>query len=194
MYKISEDYLRDVVNNKEPIDLWLNSFGGCRSNYIRSILEQKYRLYNYAYEYKMCHYIKPIKDLNIDTCVYCVVSDVGLSITSQINRAVQNNFYKLLPYDEELDFSIINWLNLIKRQIDNFSNFSKEKYGYDLIIINTDHLIHDQTKEKFQDVFGLNIDNYVPRKTTKWDDRLIPHSNQIEIINNKIKKLRYIDV
>ena len=37
---------------KEPIDIWVNSFGGARSNFIVNLLEQKYVIQNEAHRAK----------------------------------------------------------------------------------------------------------------------------------------------
>lgn len=181
MYNLSDEQLIELFD-REPIDIWINSFGGCRSNYIRDSLKNKYRTYNKAYEYKACHYIKPL-NVSVGSGIFCYVDDVSIALTSQLNRNMKHNYQKLMEGVEPITYSIGNWLLGINKQIDNWVNNSY----FPTIIINTDKI--NNYKDKFEEVFGVELLPYKRRKTKKIHHSLIGYEKDIENINDKLSKL-----
>lgn len=179
LYSISEDQIIGIFQ-KEPIDIWINSFGGCRSNFVRDLIKDKYRTYNTAYEYKACHYIKPL-DVNVGSGIFCYVEDVGTALTSQLNRNMTHNFEKL--NDDNSTFSIKTWLDKINQQIDNWTSLSY----FPVVIINTDKL--EENSSLFEEVYEVEFKGYKPRKTSEYHKDLLPYIELIEQINNKLKTL-----
>lgn len=149
-----------IANMYDPLDIWINSFGGCRSNYIKSLLESKYKVYNGFYDYKGCHYYKPVEGIRPEVAIFCYVENINLAITSQINRNMQHNFLKELP--EKLEFSLGNWQNIIHKHVINWCTV---KTSYPILYINTDKL--EENKDYFDDMFEVSIENYNPNRTTK---------------------------
>lgn len=166
---------------RQPIDIWINSFGGCRSNYIRDTLKGKYSTYNLAYELKACHYIRPLH-VDVKMGIFCYVEDVGIALTSQINRNLTHNFEKLRE-DENTQFSIDNWLDNIDRQIDNWINNSYFK----TYIINTDNI--DEHKEEFENTFSVELLPYKERETQSYHHYLEGHEDKINSLNEKLKSI-----
>ena len=165
---------------KDPVDLWLNSFGGSRSNYVANLLEAKYKIRNDAYRSKGCHYIRPL-DIGVDLGIFCYVDDLGVALTSQLNRNFQFNFQKLC--DVESEFSIGNWIQKISEQVDNWSDCE----FFPVFYINTDNIL-EHCKD-FESMFGIEIQGFSSRKTYEWHELLIPHRGAIEEVNSKLRNL-----
>lgn len=180
-YNFSEEVLIELFK-KEPIDIWVNSFGGCRSNYIRDCIKNKYTTYNYIYEMKACHYLRPL-DVQTGSGIFCYTEDVSIAISSQIKRGMYHNFQKLMEGNNEAVFSINTWLDNIDKQIDNWT---KPSY-FPIVIINTD-VISDY-KEKFEEIYEVKMLPFKTRNTLDYIDEIKPHLEKIEKINNKLKNL-----
>ena len=181
LHNISEDNLIKLFNG-EPIDIWINSFGGCRSNYIRDCIKQNYSTYNTAYEYKTCHYVKPLP-VTVGSGIFCYTEDVGIAISSQIKRGMHHNFQKLMEGDIEVPFNIGVWLKNISKQIDNWTTNSY----FPIVIINTD-VINDY-KNEFEYMYGVKMLPFIKRKTSEYIDELKPYKNLINDINDKLRNL-----
>lgn len=181
MYNISDDKLVQMFNS-EPIDIWINSFGGCRSNYIRDSLKDEYRTYNQAYEIKACHYIKPL-DVKVGSGIFCYVEDVGIALSSQLRRGMEHNFQKLMEGTEESTFSIERWLSGIDEQIDNWVT---NPY-FPTVIINTDTV--DNYRKEFKEIYGVDLLPYQKRNTTTWIDELEEYEKDINKINKKLSEI-----
>jgi len=166
--------------HEDPIEIWVNSFGGSRSNFIINLLEQEYKVTNEAHRSKGCHYLRPL-DIGIKRGVFCFVDDLGVALTSQLNRDFTFNFDKLC--DSKTDFSIEKWIQTISIQIDNWSTCEY----FPVIMINTDRI--SQNSEKFKQTFGADIEGFGERKTTERHHLLEPYEKQIEEVNRKIARL-----
>jgi len=180
-HNFSEEVIVELFK-REPIDVWINSFGGCRSNYIRDCIKDTYRTYNSAYELKACHYIRPL-DVQVGSGIFCYTEDVGIAISSQIKRGMYHNFQKLMEGDAKVPFDVSVWLDNIDKQIDNWT---KPSY-FPIVIINTD--VVGDYKSQFEDVYGVNMLPFKTRTTSDYIDEVKPYINQIEKINNKLKNL-----
>ncbi len=180
-HNFSEEVIIELFK-REPIDIWINSFGGCRSNFIRDCIKVQYTTYNFPYEMKACHYIKPL-DVQVGSGIFCYTEDVGIALSSQIKRNMHHNFQKLMEGDNEVSFSIDIWLDNIDKQIDNWT---KPSY-FPIVIINTD-VISDY-KEKFEEIYGVKMLSFKTRNTLDYIDEVKPYLKKIEKINNKLKNL-----
>ena len=74
-HNFSEDLMVELFK-REPIDIWINSFGGCRSNFVRDCIKDKYTTYNSSYEMKACHYIRPL-DVKVGSGIFCLYRRCG---------------------------------------------------------------------------------------------------------------------
>ena len=180
-YNFSEEVIVELFK-KEPIDIWINSFGGCRSNYIRDCIKDKYTTYNQAYEMKACHYIRPL-DVQVSSGIFCYTEDVGIAISSQLNRRMYFNFQKLMEGNNEVPFSIDTWLDNIDKQIDNWTQPSH----FPIAIINTDVVV--DYKDKFKEIYKVEMLPFKTRRTSDYTDEIIPYVEKIEKINNKLINL-----
>ena len=181
VHNFSEEITVELFK-REPIDVWVNSFGGCRSNYIRDCIKDKYTTYNTAYEMKACHYIRPL-DVPVGSGIFCYIEDVGTALTSQLNRGMYHNFQKLVDGENEVPFSVGVWLDNIDKQIDNWT---KPSY-FPIVIINTDMV--GGYKDKFEEVYGLKMLPFKVRNTLDYRDEIKPHLEKIEKINSKLRNL-----
>ena len=185
MYRLPENNLIDLYNC-EPIDIWINSFGGCRSNYIRSILKDTFTTYNKGYEYKGCHYIKPL-DVKVGSGLFCFVDDVGVALTSQLNRGNKlQNYDKLMPSTNTKPLTIGNWLDGIEQQIQNWT----KPHSFPIVILNTDHL--KEVQDEFESNYGVKLENYSKRSTEEYHPLVIEEIEKVEKINKVLKNLPYI--
>lgn len=168
----------------DPLDIWINSFGGCRSNYIKNLLSPYYKTYNAFYEYKGCHYYKPIKGINPKLAIFCYTEDVEIALTSQINRKMKHNFYKEIPphlYQSGFKYSIDNWAYIINRHIINWSTVDVD---YTILLLNTDKI--RENSEKFHDLTGVYVKGYKSKRSTKKINKDIP---DMDITRKKLATL-----
>ena len=165
---------------KEPIDIWVNSFGGTRSNFIVNLLEHKYIVRNEAHRAKGCHYIRPL-EVEVNLGAFCFVDDFGLALSSQINRGFTFNYNKLR--DDISEFSIERWIEKVSEQIDNWT---KESY-FPIVLINTDRV--SDNAAKFEETFGVPFSGFEARKTKKMHPILEPFYEQISEVNEKLIEL-----
>ena len=180
-HNFSEEIIIELFK-REPIDVWINSFGGCRSNYIRDCIKDKYTTYNAAYEMKACHYIRPL-DVVVGSGIFCYTEDVGIAISSQIKRGMYHNFQKLMEGENEVPFNVGVWLDNIDKQIDNWIN----NPHFPTVIINTD--IVGDYKSQFEEIYEVEMLPFKKRSTSEYIDEVKPYMEQIERVNNKLKKL-----
>ena len=180
-HNFSEDIIIELFR-REPIDVWINSFGGCRSNYIRDCIKDKYTTYNTAYEMKACHYVRPLNVL-VGSGIFCYTEDVGIAISSQIKRGMYHNFQKLMEGENEVPFNIGVWLDNIDKQIDNWTTNSH----FPTVIINTD--VVDDYKDEFEEMYGVKMIPFKKRSTSNYIDEVKPYMEQIEKVNQKLKGL-----
>ncbi len=166
--------------HKEPIDIWVNSFGGARSNFIVNLLEHKYVVRNEAHRVKGCHYIRPL-EVGVNMGAFCFVDDFGLALSSQINRGFTFNYNKLR--DDASEFSVEGWIEKVSKQIDNWT---KESF-FPIVLINTDR-VSDNASE-FEETFGVPFSGFEARKTREMHPILGPFYEQISEVNEKLAGL-----
>lgn len=181
MYNISDEKLIQMFE-AEPIDVWINSFGGCRSNYIRDSIKDEYRTYNQAYELKACHYIKPL-DVPVGSGIFCYVEDVGIALSSQLERGMEHNYQKLMEGDTFVKFRLQKWLGGIDKQIDNWVT---NPY-FPTVIINTDKVM--EYKNEFKEIYGVELLPYKERDTKEYHPSLKSYTDIIETINEKLSDI-----
>ena len=165
---------------KEPIDIWVNSFGGARSNFIVNLLEHKYTVRNEAHRVKGCHYIKPL-DVGVQMGAFCFVDDFGLALSSQINRGFTFNYNKLR--DDTSEFSVERWIEKVSKQIDNWTAGS----FFPVILINTDRIT--ENADEFEKTFEVPFSGFQVRKTREMHPSLEPFHEHISEVNDKLAEL-----
>ena len=181
VHNLSENIITELFR-LQPIDVWVNSFGGSRHNYIVDCIKHKYTTYNQVYEAKACHYIRPL-DVMVGSGIFCYTEDVGIAISSQIKRGMYQNFQKLMEGENEVPFDVGVWLDNIDKQIDNWTT----NPHFPTIIINTD-VIQDY-KSIFEEMYGVEMLPFKPRGTSEYIEEVKPYQEKIEKINNKLKLL-----
>lgn len=181
LHNFSEDIIIELFK-KQPIDIWVNSFGGSRHNYIVDCIKDKYSTYNSVYEMKACHYIRPLK-VEVGSGIFCYTEDVGIAISSQIKRGMYHNFQKLMEGETEVPFNVGVWLDNIDKQIDNWTT----NPHFPTIIINTD--VVGDYKSQFEEMYGVEMLPFKDRGTSEYIDEVKPYQEKIEKINNKLKSL-----
>ena len=181
LHNFSEDIIIELFK-KQPIDIWVNSFGGSRHNYIVDCIKDKYSTYNSVYEMKACHYIRPLK-VEVGSGIFCYTEDVGIAISSQIKRGMYHNFQKLMEGETEIPFNVGVWLDNIDKQIDNWTT----NPHFPTIIINTD--VVGDYKSQFEEMYGVEMLPFKDRGTSEYIDEVKPYQEKIEKINNKLKSL-----
>ena len=190
-HKKSEAEMVEIFE-EEPCNVWLNSFGGCRSNWLAKGLRAKphYNPQVPFYDGKGCHYIRPL-DVSVDLGIFCYVEDVGMAISSMDGKleTMWHVYEKLLPAEEYLDlkYDIGHWLDLIDKQIDNWTS---NPY-FPTLIINADSLADEEKYQTFKTLFDLG-EEFLPfmrRSTTEWMPSLQPYRRKILKINRKLRSL-----
>lgn len=177
--------------NEDPVDIWINSIGGCKSNFIAERLSENYKVYNDAYNYKGCHYYRPLdkvlneKGENVKKLfLFC---DIGISISSQIKRKKYHNFLKLQDPKNLVSFNVENWIDLIHKQMTNWLIRS------DISFVNTQWIDMD-TNTPFLPLalkpLNISEDLIKPRKTYKYHPLVKPYKQKI---NNIMKEFECFD-
>lgn len=169
IYSMSEREIKSrIIKQKNQISI--NSFGGVYSNFLYDILNDSgLNINSSAYHSKNCHYIRPIKiKSNLKCILFLYNEDISMALSSQINRSIFHNYYKLFPSNDcfnkadsnnikiknilpklqgNHNFPLIeNWLKLIYTQIECWTEYNNDdeknsnKNGYDIIIINMNKL------------------------------------------------------
>ena len=175
---------------EDPGDIWINSFGGCRSNWIEGALRKKYNTQTKFYDHKGCHYVRPLP-VAVDMGVFCYVEDVGIAL-SCIDRKLATSWHvyeKLVPPSEykKMRYDVGHWLNLISMQIDAWST----NQHFPTLILNTDKLDDEEAQQAFEILFDIpgSLARYRPRATKEVADWLKPYEAKIKRINKKLANL-----
>ena len=98
IYSIDENNIKNIfIKNKVQISI--NSFGGVYSNFLYDILNNSgLNINSNAYHYKNCHYIRPIQiNSELKSILFLYNEDIRTALSSQINRNIFHNYYKLFP-------------------------------------------------------------------------------------------------
>ena len=143
---------------------WLNSFGGCRSNYLRKCLMRSYASDKTFYE-KHCHDLKP-GPADIDFYVFCYVEDVELAIYSQVKRQLDIVNYNRVSGLDGCEVDYHHWVQLIDQQIDNWTQ-PQEKPLY---LINMDRI--NENRQLIYSELGIQFPDYQPTRTTELGEAL----------------------
>jgi hypothetical protein len=199
---------------KERSQISINSFGGVYSNFLYDILKNSgLNINSSAYHSKSCHYIRPIYlNSNLKCMLFLYNQDIRLALSSQLNRKLYLNYYKLFPsrdYFKNNDSNSIkiqniltkikgnhrfplieDWLKLIYTQIECWSSNDNEKnknINYDIIIINMNKL--DENK---QDLFKYILHNICSNngKLNKVQSHIMMRLYNSIILNKELIKKR----
>ena len=175
---------------EDPGDIWINSFGGCRSNWIEGALRKKYNTQTKFYDLKGCHYVRPLP-VEVDMGVFCYVEDVGIAL-SCIDRKLATGWHvyeKLVPPSEykKMLYDVGHWLNLISMQIDAWAS----NPHFPTLILNTDKLNDEDAHAAFEILFDVpgELKPFKKRATQELADWVKPHAAKIKRINNKLANL-----
>ena len=192
-YWRSPKYLQveEMVKNyhDDPTDIWINSFGGCRSNWVCDMLHENYNTRCKGYQTKGAHAVRPQK-VPVQIGIFCYVPDLGIALSSIEGHieTMWNVYEKLveLKPDEFIDYNMDTYLDLIDQQIDNWTN----NPHFPTLILNTDTLEKKETMDLFKTVFGLEGDHKFRARTTKRVLRSFrPWSRKINKISKKLRAL-----
>jgi hypothetical protein len=172
----------------DPTDIWISSFGGCRSNWICDMLDDDYNTRCKGYRIKGAHSLRP-HDVPVQLGIFCYVEDVGVALTSSDNHleTMWNVYEKLLestPH-EPIDYNMDTYLDLIDQQIDNWTS----NPHFPVLILNTDALANEETLDIFTTMFDINSQIYKERKTKKMSNGFKPWARKLGRINKKLKAL-----
>lgn len=178
---LSEQTMVEMFS-QEPVDIWVNSFGGSRSNYIRDALKDTYKTLNKVIDQTGCHYIRPL-DVNVDKGIFCYTEDVGIALSSQLTRKLRFNFQKLVEGEHNVPFSFESWLDNIDKQIDHWTTDLR----FPTLVLNTDKI--EDHRQAFEATFGVKLGAFRERKTKSLHKDLEPHVERIQQINEKLVSL-----
>lgn len=172
----------------DPTDIWISSFGGCRSNWICDMLDDDYNTRCKGYRIKGAHSLRP-HDVPVQLGIFCYVEDVGVALTSSDNQleTTWNVYEKLLestPH-EPIDYNMDTYLALIDQQIDNWTS----NPHFPVLILNTNALANKETLDIFATLFDIKPQIYKARKTKKMSNGFKPWARKIGRINKKLKAL-----
>ena len=183
---------------KDPIDVWVNSPGGCRTQWIS-------RLVGYGKEpnqsdfwnRKACHYIRPLP-VDIQLGVFCYVDDISIALSGISNKlpSAWSVYEKMLPENEsgkaEIPYTIEHWLSLISKQIDYWTN----NPHFPTLILNTDRLGDPAEFKCVRNILNTpkNYQQWKPRTTKTSFESLAPYQKKIDKINKKLRLLPDLEV
>lgn len=139
------------------MDFYMVCFGGCASNYIKSVLTSRFTIPR-IWEKKLCHYIRPLPIKNVKGCLYIYRHPIT-ALISQWNRNIKKNFYKLRDENEQnLYFTFENMFFLMYHQM---KNFKEAELPYQKI------LIKYETAVKYQDTLNSILGIHVQFRKTE---------------------------
>lgn len=150
----------------------INSFGGVRSNYIHSALNQKYQVTS----------LHKDRFVDADVKIFIYSNDLGLALTSQINRNYAIENYRKITNQENTHYKVdlYNWILAIQHQLNSIL-FDDGPFW----LINTDYL----DERKFKKSFGCQLAPFIDRRTTYYDPSLNLYEPEIQQINNFLRRL-----
>jgi len=169
----------------DKLDVWLNSPGGTRSNYIADVLEKSnLRVRNESWYKYGCHWTSPLFEREFKTTrLFCYTSDIGLALTSQLNANTIDKLNFADFYNEPWD--LYRWIQNIKKQVINWSDPG-------VFFLNTDYLNDKDIQSEFKTLTGdsLDISDFrLDRKSKKLHPALIQYMDEINEINELLAKL-----
>lgn len=149
-------------DNKEKMDVWINSFGGCASNFLSHKLESaglRTRTNEWRNEY--CHYPYP-KDLGIP--IVYLYRDMRTSLISQERRNfAELNYRKLTTttYTTDVKYNPIKLLGSMFHQFMNFIHCEDKN----LLILHKDELFTKEGIKALNNHLGTSFDVFEKEKT-----------------------------
>lgn len=200
------EFFDSMINDN--VNIWLCTYGGCKSNNIWQIIENtnsNIKIYSKnGYDIKGCHYINPIankksKNFDIDKngikCgIFLFSKNPFISLSSMMRRKDHTTNYTKLT--DKINFDLDDWIKNIELQVKNWTDNPIEKFDldYPIIYINTDKFNELQPilVQYLKEIFGsFNNINYVEKdRVTKCVnnelenklDSLVNYQNTLEDI------------
>ena len=148
-------------DNKTNMDVWINSFGGCASNFLSHKLENvglKTRTNEWKNEY--CHYPYP-KDLGIP--IIYLYRDMRHSLLSQEKRKFAELNYRKLTmtnFVTAIDFEPIKLLGSMFNQFMNFVHCEDKN----LLILHKNELFTEEGIKALNNHLGTTFDVFKEEK------------------------------
>ena len=148
-------------DNKQKMDVWINSFGGCASNFLSHKLENvglKTRTNEWRNEY--CHYPYP-KDLGIP--IIYLYRDMRHSLLSQEKRKFEELNYRKLTmtnFVTALDYEPIKMLGSMFHQFMNFIHCEDKN----LLILHKNELFTKEGIKALNNHLGTTFDVFKEEK------------------------------
>lgn len=148
-------------DNKQKMDVWINSFGGCASNFLSHKLENvglKTRTNEWKNEY--CHYPYP-KDLGIP--IIYLYRDMRHSLLSQEKRKFAELNYRKLTmtnFVTAIDFEPIKLLGSMFNQFMNFVHCEDKN----LLILHKNELFTEEGIKALNNHLGTTFDVFKEEK------------------------------
>lgn len=148
-------------DNKQKMDVWINSFGGCASNFLSYKLEEVgliTRTNEWRNEY--CHYPYP-KDLGIP--IVYLYRDMRQSLISQEQRNfAETNYAKLTTtnFTTALDYHPMKLLSAMFNQFMNFVHYRDKE----ILILNKDELFTEDGIKALNKYLGTSFDVFEEEK------------------------------
>jgi len=179
-----------ILLDRDGLQLWVNSFGGSMTKFTLSwISANQKRVDSGNYYKKGCHYIKPIPIKSVKMGLYCYSEDLGIALTSQITKGYHiMNYNRIKNCNDRESFSIEHWIDLIEEQIVNWTSGNPP---FPILILNTDKIWEYEEIVRKQ----LKLENKKPldpkreRSTKQLHPDLLPFTERLNLINDKLKKL-----
>jgi hypothetical protein len=181
--------------DSDGIQIWVNSFGGSMTKYILSWISANGKRVDSANYYKKgCHYLRPVPTPFIKMGLYCYTTDLGIAMTSQMNKGYYKlNYSRIKSCDDKRTFSIENWINVVEQQINEWTT---GKPPFPILILNTDKIWdYETTVRKF-----LKLSNHTQlepkreRSTRMVHPDLEPFKARLDEINSRLRQLPEIAI
>ena len=149
-------------DSKQKMDVWINSFGGCASNFLSHKLESVgLRTRTNEWKHTYCHYPYP-KDLGIP--IVYLYRDMRTSLISQERRNfAELNYRKLTTttYTTDVEYLPIKLLGSMFHQFMNFIHCEDKN----LLILHKDELFTEEGIKALNNHLGTNFDVFEEEKT-----------------------------
>jgi hypothetical protein len=169
-YYTEEEIKKNI--EKQKITLWVNSYGGSGTNWLRKNLMQKYNISTPIWRKKMCHYIKPIGNLDIKYAFYIYGDPLYASI-SELRRGNKNmsffemNFYKMMPIEDKN--LIYSYPLMMEKMIEQMNNWKNANVNYPVVLIK-----YEKIGEHISEIENLlSLQFKIPYQSRKTDQKMI---------------------
>ena len=165
--KMQTDKELAEIINRQKMELWICSYGGSGTNWLKKNLKKKYRINTKIWDDKLCHYIRPIDKLSINYAIY-IYADPLFAVISQIRRNLsKRNFYKMIPKENaNLKYSVRKFFEKITEQMRNWLN---AEVNYPILFIK-----YEKINENINNIFKeLSAEIVLPFTNRQTDINLI---------------------